>query len=61
MDLYTKKNVTLEEVNDRLIVRFLGGIFFLSILMVVGLIGNAHVLFIVSVLFCNTNISFLII
>jgi hypothetical protein len=55
MDLYTKKNVTLEEVNDRLIVRFLGGIFFLSILMVVGLIGNAHVLFIYHRKFRRTN------
>ena len=55
MDLYTKKNVTLEEVNDRLIVRFLGGICFLSILMVVGLIGNAHVLFIYHRKFRRTN------
>lgn len=55
MDLYLKQNVTLAEVNDILLLRFLGGICFLSVLVVTGLIGNAHVLYIYYRKFRLTN------
>lgn len=55
MDVYMRQNVTLEEVNDRLILRFLGGIVFLSLVIILGIVGNGHVLLIYYRKFKPTN------
>lgn len=48
-------NVTLQEINDHLILRFLGGITLLAVLLIIGLIGNAHVIYIYLRKFKNSN------
>lgn len=48
-------NVTLEEVNDQLVRRNLGGISLLCILSVIGLIGNSHVLWVYTRQFSKSN------
>lgn len=48
-------NVTLKDINEAFRTRNLGGIIFVSILMVIGLIGNIHVLLIYALKFKVSN------
>ncbi|XP_069106309.1 growth hormone secretagogue receptor type 1-like [Argopecten irradians] len=50
-----KPNVTLEDVNNKLILRFVGGITFLAIIGIVGFIGNNLVIFIYFQRFRKSN------
>ncbi|KAK3087209.1 hypothetical protein FSP39_003130 [Pinctada imbricata] len=55
LEFNQSKNVTLPEVNKILVLRMLGGIIFLSSLIVIGLFGNIHVLYVYSRKYKNSN------
>lgn len=40
------RNITLELANQILVARLIGGVIFLAILIVIGLVGNAHVIYV---------------
>ncbi|KAK3087458.1 hypothetical protein FSP39_006159 [Pinctada imbricata] len=42
----SRKDITLEELNSVFVLRLLGGITFVSLLAVIGLVGNIHVIYI---------------
>lgn len=48
-------NYTLEELNDLYVKKKIGGMVFVSLLMVIGILGNAHVLYLYAFKFPKTN------
>ncbi|OWF38818.1 Growth hormone secretagogue receptor type 1 [Mizuhopecten yessoensis] len=54
-DTLDKPDVTLVDINNKLILRFIGGITFLAIICIVGLIGNNLVIFIYFRRFRKSN------
>lgn len=53
--LPSDRNITLEFANQILVTRLIGGIIFVGILIVIGLVGNAHVIYVYSRKFKNSN------
>lgn len=53
--LPSDRNITLEFANQILVTRLIGGIIFLGFLIVIGLVGNAHVIYIYTRKFKNSN------
>ena len=49
------ENATIEEVNQALLQRYIGGIILLSIVILVGLVGNIHVLIVYVKKFKHSN------
>lgn len=49
------RNITLELANQILVARLIGGVIFLAILIVIGLVGNAHVIYVYTRKFKNSN------
>lgn len=49
------RNITLELANQILVTRLIGGVIFLAILIVIGLVGNAHVIYVYTRKFKNSN------
>ncbi|OWF41311.1 neuropeptide S receptor-like [Mizuhopecten yessoensis] len=49
------QSFTIEELNDMYIKQKIGGIVFVTLLMIIGVIGNAHVLYLFAFKFPKTN------
>lgn len=54
-DMIETDNVTLKDINEAFRIRNLGGIIFVSVLMVIGLVGNLHVILIYALKFKISN------